>query len=209
MAISDKNHIGMSDFARKQHNMYSGNSFTTWPDSMLFDAIKNNWKHRIPGTGESGLDRKVLVPIKFGPGDFYMPTVDLDERMPVHARVTRRQDGEKPYVETFVYFDDLNKLGIKLKEPKFVNIVCYSAEALLENDGKRSTECDWEVVCILASKFSVGSLTGEEPMSPLTMARNFLGEVGGTKSNYTAQEFAEAIWYNSINRGIKVLHRPE
>jgi len=55
----------------------------------------------------------------------------------------------------------------------------YHKDALLENGGERTTNCDWEVVAILASAIP------NEPM-PLTMARNFLQKPGGTKSVYTA-----------------------
>jgi hypothetical protein len=82
---------------------------------------------------------------------------------------------------------------------KRVDVVCYSAEALLENNGTRThLDCNWEIVCLLAS-------TGEkEPMLPLAMARNYLEMPGGTKGEYTAKEFAEAIYYWSSKRGVKV-----
>ena len=67
--------------------------------------------------------------------------------------------------------------------------VLYSAETLLENDGRRSGDVQWEVVCILASA------TENEPMDPLTMARNYLEKPGGTFADYSARDFAEAIWY--------------
>ena len=35
-------------------------------------------------------------------------------------------------------------------------------------------------------------------MDPVTMARNFLEKPGGTFAPYTAQQFAEAIWFWSI-----------
>lgn len=195
--------IGWSDFARKQHNPYSGNTYTNLSEATVISFVKHNWDKREPGHGEKDLSRKVVVPVNnFYPNSIFLPVVDLDERLEVHARVTRRQEGERPYVETFVYAEEIEELGIKLKEPKYVKIVCYSAEALLENDGKRSTDCEWEIVCLLASMFE------QEPMTPLTMARNFLNEAGGTKSDYTAQQFAEAIWHHSINRGIRVVRLP-
>jgi hypothetical protein len=32
-------------------------------------------------------------------------------------------------------------------------------------------------------------------MDPLTMARNMLAKPGGTPCDYTAEQFAEAVWY--------------
>ena len=40
-------------------------------------------------------------------------------------------------------------------------------------------------------------------MPPVTMARNMLEKEGGTKSVYTAEEFAEAIYYWSQRIRIK------
>jgi len=68
-------------------------------------------------------------------------------------------------------------------------VVFYAAATLLENGGRRSGDADWEVVCLLAGP------TADEPMDPLTMARNMLQKPGGTYCAYSAEEFARAIWY--------------
>ncbi|MBU2502315.1 DUF3228 family protein, partial [bacterium] len=68
-------------------------------------------------------------------------------------------------------------------------VVLYSREALLENGGTRSGDADWEIVCLLAGPEE------DEPMDPLTMARNMLAKPGGTPCTYTAEQFAEAVWY--------------
>lgn len=190
--------IGWSDFATKQHAEGSGNSFFTLTPEKVQELVKENWDKRIAGAGETGLDRKVLVPVP--PEGFFMPIVDLVDGMPLKAEVVRRQPHEDPYVDVYIDFDDAKKLGLEAKAAKFVNIVCYSVEALLENNGTRSTDADWEIVCVLASKAE------SEPMMPLTMARNYLEMAGGTKSEYTAKEFAEAIYYHS-KRGIKIKKR--
>ena len=75
------------------------------------------------------------------------------------------------------------------EKANFAGAVLYSAETLLENNGQRSGDYDWEVVCILASTVE------SEPMDPLTMARNMLEKPGGTFADYSALDFAEAIWY--------------
>ena len=72
---------------------------------------------------------------------------------------------------------------------KFASVVLYTADTLLENGGKRSTDAEWEVVALIAGPVEV------EPMDPLTMARNMLEKPGGTFCEYSAQEFAESIWY--------------
>jgi hypothetical protein len=187
--------IGWSNFAAKRHLPGSGNSFFTISPQEVLQRVDANWPLATPGTGETTLDRKVLVPIN--PQGFYTSSVQLTENMPLRAEVVRRQPHEDPYVEVFLDAGEAKRLGIQPMEAKFCNIVCYSRAALLENDGEVSGDFDWEIVAVLAS------LTGLEPMPPLTMARNFLEMPGGSKSVYTAQEFAEAIYAHSL-RGIKI-----
>lgn len=189
--------VGWSDFARTHSAAGTGNSYTTLNEEQVVALVRANWDARKPGNGEVGLDRKVLVPVPAF-GFFCPPRAKLVPGLPVRAEVFKRQEGEEPYVQTYVTPEDAAKFGALLETPaKVVEIVCYSAEALLENGGTRNTDCDWEIVTILCS------LKNREPMTPLTMARNFLEKTGGTKSTYTAREFANAIWYWS-QQGVRV-----
>ena len=198
--------IGLSNFFQTHSTSKSGNSYTNLPAQLLIDMIIDNWDKREPGTGEGTcIDRKVLVPLDtelYAETVFFLPPrMDLIEGMPVKAKVIARQKGEKPFIETFIDIKDARKFGWKPKPAEKVMIVCYSAEALLENNGTRSTDCEWEAVCLLCS------LKDEvDHMSPLTMARNQLEMDGGTKPAvpYTSDEWANAVWEHSIKRGIKV-----
>ena len=153
----------------------------------------------MPGSGETDTSRKILVPVN-AEGFFCPPQAKLVIGMPVNAEIFQRQDGEDPYVQTYVTRAVAEAFGALIDCPaKSVDVVCYSAEALEENDGKRSTDCDWEIVCVLAYDGSE-----QKVMEPLTMARNFLRKTGGTFTNYSAEQFAEAIWNRSIKGGIKV-----
>lgn len=182
--------IGWSNFALGRHKLGEGLSFFTLTHDEVVKRVKDQWEHRQPGLGETGLDRKVVVPID--PTGFFTSVVALRDDLPLQAQVTRRQEGEDLYVEIFVETSDAEKLGITPEPAKFCSIVCYSVEALLENKGTRTTDDEWEIVAVLASNVET------EPMPPLTMARNFLEKTGGTKSVYTALEFAEAIYANSL-----------
>jgi hypothetical protein len=68
-------------------------------------------------------------------------------------------------------------------------IICYHKDVLAE-DNDRSTLAEWEVIAIKAR-----SSEEEEPMDPYTMARNFLHLKGGTKGDFTAEQFAKSIVY--------------
>lgn len=187
--------VGWSQFALDRHQPGSGFSYSSLSLDEVVVRVLENWVQRIPGTGETNVSRKVLVPVN--PQGFFLSTVPLQEGMPIKAAVVRRQPHEDPYVETYLDFDDAERLGYKPQQAKFCNIVCYSREALLENGGTCSTDCEWEIVAILASVQKL------EPMFPVVMARNFLEMPGGTKSVYTALEFAESIYYHS-HKEIKI-----
>lgn len=190
--------IGWSQFAMDRHVKGSGNSYFDMTWDIPLCLVQDSWDKRYPGQGETCLNRKIVVPVD--PRGFYTSLAPLSLDMPIRASVTVRQEGEDPYIETYIATEDADRLGIKPYEAKFVNIVLYSKDTLLENGGSVSCPedpADWEIVAILASRFEI------EPMPPLTMARNFLEKPGGTKSVYSAEEFAEAIYFNS-NKGIKI-----
>ena len=193
--------IGWSDFAVKRHVEGNGQSYFNISKEQIINLIEENWDKRIPGSGETNVDRKVLVPVS-PEGFLCPPRMPLQKGMPIIAEVITRQEGEDPFVEYYITVEDAKKFGFKGTPAKSCNIVCYSAEALQENGGERSTDCDWEIVAILATEDDV-----VEPMPPLTMARNYLEKSGGTKTDYSAQEFAESIYFHATNKGIKVKNK--
>lgn len=190
--------IAWSKFALEHSKIGSGNSYTTLLPETVIALVRTNWPLRRPGAGEKDTNRKVLVPVPPA-GFFCSPRAPLVVGMPIKARVVQRQEGEDPYIETYMDQEDADRLGIPAVPAKRCDIVCYSAEALLENDGERSSDAPWEIVTILAYPTDT-----EEPMPVLTMARNFLRKPGGTFSDYTAQEFAEAIYNQHTTRMVRI-----
>jgi len=77
----------------------------------------------------------------------------------------------------------------KKQETIYVTFVLYRYDVLEEDNG-RSANSEWEIIAIKAR-----ATDKEEPMDPYTMARNFLHLKGGTKGDFTAQQFAESIVY--------------
>lgn len=193
--------LGHTELFLRHFDAENGNSSTWWSKQEIFDLVKVGWEQRKPGLGEgTRLDRKVVVPIHDVRHFFCPPRIKPVLGLPICARIVARQKGEDPYVETFVTFEDAVKYGFRPIPAVKVEIVCYSAAALLENGGTNETGADWSTVALLCSE------RDGELMTPLTMARNHLEKVGGTKPavEYTSNEWANAIWEHSINRGIKV-----
>lgn len=183
--------IGISVFAQNKAD-----------PAKLLRQVRQNWINRKPGTGRTDIDKVVLVPIS--PEGYALRTVEISEDFVYDAYFTRRAEGEDPYIAYRAIGYKPHglrwlgwKLGITKLKPitaataKFVHVVCYSAESMLENNGKRTGDFDWEVVAVLPSNREV------EPMEPLTMARNMLQKPGGTFAPYTQYQVLEAVYYHS------------
>lgn len=164
--------IIINDFVTRQTPTSTFSHFAgTW-DEIIVMAQENWDKHRQgykPGV--------VLVPV---PAErFFSGVVELTEGSELKASFEARRKDEKPYIH-------ITAKG-KKAPAKVVELVLYSQEIL----GKDASpaEADYEVISINASAMK------DEPMTPMAMARNFLGLDGGTPAEYSAQQFAEAIAY--------------
>ena len=194
MAMID---LGISNFYKLNNVKGSGNSYTELSNAELVGLVNKHWHLRKAGQGETTLDRKVVVPIpemNRYRGTFHTGfTRDFDENTPfIKAKVSRRKGQPSTEACTITNYMPLAyalQKNVKMEEAKYVNVVCYSAAALLENGGTRTTDCEWEIITLICSPIE------NEPMSPLTMANNELEMSGYTKSSYTPQEYAAAILY--------------
>ncbi len=171
--------LGWSDFAAVRHVVDGKHTwFNGTPDELLA-RVRQGWAERVAGAGREDLAQVVVVPVE--PAGFVSSTVPISRKTILHAVYDRRQADEEGFVRV---------TAEGAREPAtFASVVLYSADTLLENGGQRSGDFDWEVVCLIAGP------TAQEPMDPLTMARNMLAETGGTYCAYSAEQFAESIWY--------------
>ena len=188
--------IGITNFARSRHRPSNGFSYFTGKINAygaglefdLINIIKHNWDKRKPGDGRTDLLEVVKVPV--APYLFRSATVLIHENIELKARFYRRQTFEEPSIK-------VSSLSQEYSVPKFVEIILYNASILEPPDLVGIENCEWAVVSINASDVE------NEPMHPLTMARNMLGKAGGTKCEYTAQQFAEAVYYWSTRVSIE------
>ncbi len=171
--------LGWSDFAAGRHVPGGKHTWYEGTASELLELVRDGWAYRRPGAGRNGLDKVVIVPVD--PAGFVSSTVRVDENTVLHAVYDRRQANEEGFVR-------VTAEGPR-EEVLHASVVMYSADTLLENDGARSGDFDWEVVCLIAGPAAV------EPMDPLTMARNLLEKPGGTYCDYSARDFAQSVWY--------------
>lgn len=172
--------IGWSKFALEQNK--ENKKFKGKPKKLI-ELVEKHWACREPGQGRKDKTQVVVVPIlewdlhKL----FSSPWAHINDAKYILGKVVKRQPNEDAFI-------DIRGTGKPLKV-QFVKVVLYSRATLLENDGEVSGNFDWEIVAILTGPWE------NEPMTPLTMARNFLKKTGGTFAPYTAKQFAESIYF--------------
>lgn len=123
-------------------------------------------------------DGVVLVPVH--PRKFFTSITPVKENTTLWARFKARRPGEAPHLSTVA-------LRGSKTPAKYVELVLYRADVLDEGN-ERTTDADWEIVSINASP-----TLDPVPMSPYTMARNQCRLKGGTKGNYSSEEWAESV----------------
>jgi hypothetical protein len=140
-----------------------------------------------PGARAGYRNGVLLVPV---PAEgFFASVVAPDPSTQLKASYEARRAGEEPFLQV-VAVD-------RPKQPaRYVDVVLYHHDVLAE-DGDASSDAEWEIVSVNARLTEK-----EEPMDPVTMARNFLCMAGGTKGEFSAQQFAESIvyWANHCHR---------
>lgn len=176
--------VECSEFVKRQTPESGFSHFSgTWDELALIvkDCMKN------PNNIKQGYKEGVILVRVPAAGiytkyfKFFSAIVDLKPNCKVEAVYAPRMPGEDPYI----------RIGTKAEKQvaKHVEIVLYSA-AVLEEDNDRSTNADWEIICIKAR-----TSDEEEPMHYYTMARNHLHMHGGTQGNFSADDFAKSIIY--------------
>lgn len=168
--------IAMNNFARRQ-TAESHFAHFDGSESVLLELVSENFEGaEIKDDGGTAI---VTVPPK-GFWSSVKRAAEVASITMIESRFGARREGEEPFL-SHVF------IGADKSPAKHVEIVLY-AKARLHNSGDNSTDCDWEIVSINASP-----VPSPTPMDPVTMARNFLRQAGGTETKYSAADFAHAI----------------
>ena len=113
--------------------------------------------------------------------DFVCPFVLINEETQLISRIVKRNKDEEPYIQTRALNGDPIDTGK-------VDLILYRHDVLKENK-ENTTNAEWELVSINAIPKGLDSL----PMGPVTMMRNQLCLVGGTKAFYASNEWAQSV----------------
>lgn len=170
--------VACGEFVKRQtresgYSHYEG-SWTDLEDMVSFHMTYN------PNCVTPGY-RDGVVLVELPAWGFRSAVVDLKEDSILTASYAARREGETPFI----------RISTKAKKQpaKYASVVLYRHDVLAENN-ERETDAEWEIVAIKAR-----TSEEEEPMDPYTMARNFLHLAGGTKGDFTAEQFAKSIVY--------------
>lgn len=162
-------------FVRRQSPRSKFSHFDgTWEE--LENLVEENFDKAKPGYREGVM----LVPL--APAGFWASTVQVTPSTTLKATFGSRRENELSFVS-------VTAVNGEKMPAKAVDIVLYHRDVLAET-GEATVDTEWEIVSVNAH-----ATEEEEPMHPLTMARNMLQLPGGTKGEYTGEQFAKSIAY--------------
>jgi hypothetical protein len=165
--------IRCSEFVKRQ-TKDSRFAYWEWTWEELEALVLKHFSEQQPGYR----DGVVLIPVP--PEGFYSSIIRVHAGDELSSTCEARQDGEGPAIVTTV----LNQSKTPARK---VDIVLYRSD-VLDEDHSRSTDADWEIISINASP-----IEQDVPMHPLTMAHNELHLEGGTKAEYSKEQYLNSI----------------
>lgn len=176
--------VACSEFVKRQTKESGFSHFEGSWESL--EELTANIMSQSPGAVRPGYKNGViLVDFITAAHMFRSAIVELKEDSKLTANYAPRREGEASVIRV--------SAKAKKQQAKYASVVLYRHDVLAENN-EQSADAEWEIVAIKARVTEE-----EEPMDPYTMARNFLHLAGGTKGDFTAEQFAQSIVYWNNN----------
>lgn len=169
--------VGATRFARGRHTPEGSYSHFEGSWDELAELVVAHFENAAPG------NREGVVLVRVPPERFRSSVVAVGAGTELVADFYARAEGEEPFLRVRAVAD---------KAPaRFVEVVLYRRD-LVDDEFDADDPAEWGIVSVNASPTDDAS-----PMDPVAMARNFLELPGGTKTDYSPEEFAQAIiWYS-------------
>ena len=174
--------VAINEFVKRQ-TKYSGK---TYSEELSFEFFAKHAEQKIinkqfkegyrPEVRIVRLDKKYVNKV-------ICPYVRITKNTKLSAQIVKRRENEEPYIQIRALNGKLTKAGI-------VELILYHHDILYEND-ENTTDADWELISINALPEGIKSM----PMGPITMMRNQLELVGGTKAKYSSDEWASSVQF--------------
>lgn len=171
--------VGVSDFVKRQQpNSGKTYSLLSFEKIAKYAELQLNNNQYKPGYR----DGVILIDMDKDETDkFICPYVRINKDTALSAEVSKRRPDENHYIRIKA------SNGKNLRTNK-VELILYRNDVLKETK-ENSTNDDWELISFHAIPEGIDKL----PMGPVTMMRNQLQLPGGTKGNYSSEEWAESV----------------
>lgn len=176
--------VAMNKFAYR-HTLESSYSNYAGSFTGLCLLVEKNLHRRVViASDEDG----EVIKITLTPADglFYTNMIQAQPGIAVNTYFESRNPDEYPFFQFRASPDQpQNKTG---KVPAIETDIILYSHSKLARKGENSTSADWEIVSINAKR-----IAGHEPPHLVAMMRNQKGYPGGTKMEYTPEQWADAV----------------
>jgi hypothetical protein len=172
--------VAVNDFVLRQKEG-SGKSFT---NELSFQEIAEHAEQQmVLGVFKEGYRKGVrIIDVDSSlTHEFMCPFVRIDAKTKLLAKYVQRREDEKYYIQIRAKSGELLRAGK-------VELILYHHDVLSENH-EHTTDFEWELISFHAVPEGVDYM----PMGPVTMMRNQLELPGGTKANYSSEDWAKSV----------------
>lgn len=173
--------VGVNDFVKRQKPK-TGKTFST----LSFKKIAKHAAEQLNNNCFKRGYRKgvAIVPVKADLIKYFMcPFVKINLKTKLKAEVVKRRKNEEPYIR-------VKATNGKELQTKSVDLILYRNDVLKETN-ENTTNADWELISFHAIPHGIDKM----PMGTVTMMRNQLELIGGTKGIYKSEEWAESVCF--------------
>ena len=174
--------VAVNEFVKRQ-TKFSGK---TYSEELSFDFFARHAEQKIINKDFRQGYRPEVIIVKLDEkyvNKVICPYVRIKENTKLSAQFVKRRENEEPYIQ-------VRALNGKLIKAGNVELILYHHDILYEND-ENTTDAEWELISINAIPRGIESM----PMGPITMMRNQLELIGGTKAKYSSDEWAESVQF--------------
>ena len=174
--------VSVNEFVKRQ-TKFSGK---TYSEELSFDFFAKHAEQKIINNDFKQGYRPEVIIVKLDKkyvNKVICPYVRITKSTKLSAQFVRRRENEEPYIQ-------IRALNGKLIKAGSVELILYHHDILYEND-ENTTDAEWELISINALPMGIESM----PMGPITMMRNQLELIGGTKAKYSSDEWAESVQF--------------
>jgi hypothetical protein len=174
--------VAVNEFVKRQ-TKFSGK---TYSEELSFDFFARHAEQKIIDKNFRQSYRPEVIIVKLDKkyvNKVICPYVRITKSTKLSAQYVKRRENEEPYIQ-------IRALNGKLIKAGSVDLILYHHDILYEND-ENTTDAEWELISINALPMGIESM----PMGPITMMRNQLELIGGTKAKYSSDEWAESVQF--------------